>query len=321
MCGRTLTNGVGSGITIVALMPSRRAWRATAWAWLPALTATTPAERSAGVRRVEHVAGAALLEGGGELEVLELDDGGAAEHLAECRRDRRRGADDRTFQPAGGVADVAEGDGLGHATSVLAARCQGVPIGCGPSGSPPPTTSSATRPTPSPVLPGPFRDRNCGVQRLRLVQRSPRPCDPRSSAAGCRGTWVPTSAGGWRPREDRTYRDEQRTVADTDRTAPEADGAIAKAPLQEATMPSPRSTPSARHTAAGRRFPPVAKFYRGLALGIAMVLAIALALALVASSAVAAKGEPPQERPFLDRKRSLPAIEPSVRHELRGVER
>jgi hypothetical protein len=45
----TLTNGVVAGITIVAGMPSRAAWRATACAWLPADTATTPHARSSGV--------------------------------------------------------------------------------------------------------------------------------------------------------------------------------------------------------------------------------------------------------------------------------
>ncbi len=42
----TFTNGVWAGITMVASMPSRVAWRATAWAWLPADIATTPHRRS-----------------------------------------------------------------------------------------------------------------------------------------------------------------------------------------------------------------------------------------------------------------------------------
>src|SRR5262249_31189583 len=38
------------GMKIVALIPSSRAAHATAWPWLPALAATTPASRSAGER-------------------------------------------------------------------------------------------------------------------------------------------------------------------------------------------------------------------------------------------------------------------------------
>src|ERR671918_1108917 len=42
--------GALSGTKIVAVMPASRAAQATAWPWLPALAATTPAERSSGVR-------------------------------------------------------------------------------------------------------------------------------------------------------------------------------------------------------------------------------------------------------------------------------
>ena len=54
-------------------MPSSRAAHATAWPWLPALAAITPAARSAGVERREHVDGAADLERAGALEVLRLE--------------------------------------------------------------------------------------------------------------------------------------------------------------------------------------------------------------------------------------------------------
>ena len=43
----TFIAGVKNGMTILALMPSRLACRATAWAWLPADIATTPRARSA----------------------------------------------------------------------------------------------------------------------------------------------------------------------------------------------------------------------------------------------------------------------------------
>jgi hypothetical protein len=42
----TFMNGVKVGITIVAGMPSRRAWWATPWAWLPADMAITPRPRA-----------------------------------------------------------------------------------------------------------------------------------------------------------------------------------------------------------------------------------------------------------------------------------
>jgi hypothetical protein len=41
-----LISGVVSGITMTARMPRCRAEKATPWAWLPALAATTPRARS-----------------------------------------------------------------------------------------------------------------------------------------------------------------------------------------------------------------------------------------------------------------------------------
>ncbi len=52
----TLVAGVNTGMTMVARMPSREAWRATAWAWLPADMATTPARRSASVSSARRFA-------------------------------------------------------------------------------------------------------------------------------------------------------------------------------------------------------------------------------------------------------------------------
>ena len=42
--------GVTVGMTMMALIPSRAAERATPWAWLPAEAVTTPRSRSAGLR-------------------------------------------------------------------------------------------------------------------------------------------------------------------------------------------------------------------------------------------------------------------------------
>ncbi len=47
--GSTFAIGASSGMKIVAGMPSSRAAQATAWPWLPAQAATTPAARSAAV--------------------------------------------------------------------------------------------------------------------------------------------------------------------------------------------------------------------------------------------------------------------------------
>jgi hypothetical protein len=44
-----LVAGVKRGMTMVAAMPASEAWRATAWAWLPADMAMTPAARSRAV--------------------------------------------------------------------------------------------------------------------------------------------------------------------------------------------------------------------------------------------------------------------------------
>ena len=45
--GSTFAIGVSAGMKIVASIPASRAAHATAWPWLPALAATTPALRSA----------------------------------------------------------------------------------------------------------------------------------------------------------------------------------------------------------------------------------------------------------------------------------
>ena len=58
---------------IVACTPSSRAAHATAWPWLPALAAITPAARSAGESDASDVDGAADLERAGALEVLGLE--------------------------------------------------------------------------------------------------------------------------------------------------------------------------------------------------------------------------------------------------------
>src|SRR5690349_20746288 len=52
----TLVTGVNFGMTIVAAMPASEACRATAWAWLPADMATTPAARSRAVSRAMRLA-------------------------------------------------------------------------------------------------------------------------------------------------------------------------------------------------------------------------------------------------------------------------
>src|SRR5487761_2158340 len=52
----TVVAGVKLGITRVAATPSRAAWRATAWAWLPADIAITPRARSSAVSSVSRLA-------------------------------------------------------------------------------------------------------------------------------------------------------------------------------------------------------------------------------------------------------------------------
>ena len=61
--------------------------------------------------RQELVEGAALLEGGGELEVLELHDDAGAEDLRERVRPSARGALHGAGDALGGGADVVDGDG------------------------------------------------------------------------------------------------------------------------------------------------------------------------------------------------------------------
>ena len=53
-------------------MPRCAAWKATPWAWLPALAAMTPRLRFGFAQREELVEGAALFEGAGALQVFEL---------------------------------------------------------------------------------------------------------------------------------------------------------------------------------------------------------------------------------------------------------
>ena len=75
---------------IVAAIPASRAAQATAWPWLPALAATTPAARSAGVSDAIVFDGAADLERAGALEVL-----GLQLHAAGPREPRERLGRDR----------------------------------------------------------------------------------------------------------------------------------------------------------------------------------------------------------------------------------
>ena len=67
----TFTPGVKRGITTGAQAQALRVVGHPC-AWLPALMATTPRARSSAVSSVSFVAGPALLERGGELQVLEL---------------------------------------------------------------------------------------------------------------------------------------------------------------------------------------------------------------------------------------------------------
>ena len=81
----------------VAVIPSSRAAHATAWPWLPALAAITPAARSAVVERRELVDGAADLERARALQVLGLQPDPAAGQL----RERLRAVDRRDARAAG----------------------------------------------------------------------------------------------------------------------------------------------------------------------------------------------------------------------------
>ena len=110
------------------------AWRATAWAWLPADMATTPHRRSSSRQGEELVERTALLERRGELEVLELHDDPGAEHLRQRVRPRARRALHRAGDPLRGGADVVDGDGQrahsGPGSHDLGG-CHGVPVGHG----------------------------------------------------------------------------------------------------------------------------------------------------------------------------------------------
>ena len=51
----TLGRAAPTGMNTVAVVPSSDAASATPWAWLPALAATTPRARSAGLSRAMRV--------------------------------------------------------------------------------------------------------------------------------------------------------------------------------------------------------------------------------------------------------------------------
>ena len=104
------TNGVGSGITITARMPRRRAWYATPWAWLPADMATTPAARSLGRELGQPVESAPLLEGRRVLEVLELEPELGAGDLRKRPGEEEGRALDLALQALGRGPDVGELD-------------------------------------------------------------------------------------------------------------------------------------------------------------------------------------------------------------------
>ena len=60
----------------------------------------------------QFVERAALLVGGGELEVLELEPDLGADELGQGPADQHRGADDRAVDALRGGADVVDGRGL-----------------------------------------------------------------------------------------------------------------------------------------------------------------------------------------------------------------
>ena len=71
----TLTAGALPGMTTTARMPSRRAARATAWAWLPLECVDDAARPARRAKLRERVVGAADLERAGGLEALRLEPG------------------------------------------------------------------------------------------------------------------------------------------------------------------------------------------------------------------------------------------------------
>ena len=94
---------------IVASTPASRAAHATAWPWLPALAATTPALRSSSVSVSSLFVGAADLERAGALERLRLQVHRAADHAAEgLGRVERRHAHALAGDPRARRLDVSE---------------------------------------------------------------------------------------------------------------------------------------------------------------------------------------------------------------------
>ena len=75
---------------IVAWIPSSRAAQATAWPWLPALAAITPAARSAGVSVASLLTAPRILNEPGALQVLGLQHASAGRSRARATPSRRR---------------------------------------------------------------------------------------------------------------------------------------------------------------------------------------------------------------------------------------
>ena len=125
-CGRPSRTASPSGITIVAGMPSSAAWRATAWAWLPADTATTPAARSSAAQGEQAVAGAALLEATTVNWRFSNFTTTVQPRISDSvSRHRRRRPDDGPLDGGGRRLDVVDGDGevgqVGHRRGAWAA--------------------------------------------------------------------------------------------------------------------------------------------------------------------------------------------------------
>ena len=85
---------------IVAEMPASRAAHATAWPWLPALAATTPAAPLRLAERRDRVVRAADLERARPLEVLRLEEHLAARRAARTSRSGRAASRARRLQAA-----------------------------------------------------------------------------------------------------------------------------------------------------------------------------------------------------------------------------
>ena len=94
---------------MVAGMPSRAAWNATASPWLPALAAL------GGVELEQEVGGAALLERARHLEIFQLEVAVRAGQLGQGVGVRAGRPVDRVSQPVTGRLDGGEVGQLGHA--------------------------------------------------------------------------------------------------------------------------------------------------------------------------------------------------------------